>query len=390
MLNNSISRIERGGRKFYISTFCVLIFCAITFVLIPSSSVMADEPTSETDERLKEKLKRRPEADANGDGILTFTEAKSHFQKARAQREKAQKGETEIKEEERKRRNRTMTEPSIAPTIKDVPYGPHERNVLDFWKAASEKPTPLVVHIHGGGFVGGDKRRVRGEEIEKCLDNGVSIASINYRLRKTTTLDNIMLDIARAIQFMRYKAKEWNIDKTKVATYGGSAGGGATLWLAVHDDLAHPESDDPVLRESTRLTVAGHLNSQATYDCEKWADIVGVAPSWMEEMGMIDDLDFYGIKDRSEVNSPKAIEIRKKVDMLAFMDKDDPPLFLHNVQDLADPKEKGRIIHHPRHAMYLKKKCDEIGIEAVLVTRETPKEEQVDMLDFFFKHFRKE
>ena len=43
------------------------------------------------------------------------------------------------------------------PTHPNVKYGPHERNVLDVWLAESDKPTPVLVSIHGGGFQGGDK-----------------------------------------------------------------------------------------------------------------------------------------------------------------------------------------------------------------------------------------
>ena len=42
------------------------------------------------------------------------------------------------------------------PTLPDVAYGPHERNKLDFWRMPSAKPAPLVVFIHGGGFVAGE------------------------------------------------------------------------------------------------------------------------------------------------------------------------------------------------------------------------------------------
>ncbi|MGB9606526.1 MAG: hypothetical protein ACPL88_11690, partial [Bryobacteraceae bacterium] len=49
-------------------------------------------------------------------------------------------------------------EPLPPPDAADVSYGPHERNVLDLWKAHSAKPTPLVIYIHGGGFRAGDKR----------------------------------------------------------------------------------------------------------------------------------------------------------------------------------------------------------------------------------------
>ena len=49
----------------------------------------------------------------------------------------------------------------LPPTYANVPYGPHERNVLDFWKADGAGPRPLLIHIHGGGWVGGDKSRIQ-------------------------------------------------------------------------------------------------------------------------------------------------------------------------------------------------------------------------------------
>lgn len=273
------------------------------------------------------------------------------------------------------------------PDYADVEYGPHERNVLDFWQADSEQPTPVVVFIHGGGFVNGDKSSLRqrrnGFEITRLLENGISVAAINYRFRTTTTLDNIMLDAARAIQFIRYMSNEWNVDKSLIAAYGGSAGGGTSLWLGVHDDLADPENSDPVLRESTRLAAIGHLNSQATYDIPKWADIVGIDPNWIEEMNYTEQLALYGIESMSEIDSPEALEIRAFVDMPSFMDRFDPPMFLENLKPVVPPETVGEIIHHPNHAIYLKAKCDELGIPAILMIDEVPRRNRIDVIDFF-------
>jgi len=68
-------------------------------------------------------------------------------------------------------------------------------------------------------------------------------------------------DAARALQFVRSKAAEWNIDKTRIGATGGSAGACSSLWLAFHDDLADPKSSDPVARESTRLLCAAVIGS---------------------------------------------------------------------------------------------------------------------------------
>ena len=54
----------------------------------------------------------------------------------------------------------TYTPEIPKPFYSDIQYGKHERNVLDFWKAKSEKPTPVAFIIHGGGWKGGSKERL--------------------------------------------------------------------------------------------------------------------------------------------------------------------------------------------------------------------------------------
>jgi acetyl esterase/lipase len=75
-----------------------------------------------------------------------------------------------------------------------------------------------------------------------------------------------LFDAARALQFVRSKAQEWNLDKTRIGATGGSAGACSSLWLAFHDDLADPKSDDPVARESTRLYCAAVNGAQVSLD----------------------------------------------------------------------------------------------------------------------------
>jgi len=196
-------------------------------LLAHSMPARAAEPTSETNERLQRILERFPKADLNGDGVLTAAESRDARQQLR-QRAGGGQGE----------RSRGPN-----PTFENVAYGPHERNVLDFWKAEAERPAPLVVFIHGGGFVGGDKAKVRGSPVlARCLEAGVSFAAINYRFRKHAPIQDIVRDCARAIQFLRTKAGEWHIDPKRIASYGGSAGAGTSLWLAFHDDLADPDA----------------------------------------------------------------------------------------------------------------------------------------------------
>ena len=68
------------------------------------------------------------------------------------------------------------------PTAADFVYGKDsERQKFDFWQAKSDRPTPLVLLIHGGGWVNGDKSSYGGNVIQPYLDQGISVASLNYR-----------------------------------------------------------------------------------------------------------------------------------------------------------------------------------------------------------------
>jgi len=161
--------------------------------------------------------------------------------------------------------------PLPKPTFANVAYGTHERQVLDFWKVESDKPTPLLFYIHGGGWMAGDKAKVGA--LQKMLDAGISVVSINYRYVSQAHAAGVkppvkapLEDAARALQFVRSKAKEWNIDKERIGASGGSAGACSSLWLAFHDDLADPKSSDPISHESTRLWCAAVNGAQTTLD----------------------------------------------------------------------------------------------------------------------------
>ncbi|MDB4637266.1 alpha/beta hydrolase [Planctomycetaceae bacterium] len=151
----------------------------------------------------------------------------------------------------------------------NVPYGTHPRQVLDFYPAVSEKPTPVVFYIHGGGWRGGDKKT----NPKAFNDKGISVVAINYRYVNGELDKSVqppvkapLHDAARALQFVRSKASEWNLDKTRIGATGGSAGACSSLWLAFHDDLADPKSDDPISRESTRLYCAAVNGAQVSLD----------------------------------------------------------------------------------------------------------------------------
>jgi acetyl esterase len=272
-----------------------------------------------------------------------------------------------------------------APTFENVSYGPDASNKIDFWKASSTGPTPLVVFIHGGGFRRGDKADYDRPLMMACLASGISYASINYRLSDVAPYPAQMHDSARAIQFIRSKATEWNIDPKRIACTGGSAGAGISLWLAFHDDLADPQSADPVARQSTRLSCALPTNMQCTYDPREIEKIVpgdayNVAP--LKQLhGLPATFDWH--KDAISTDLDKRL---RDCSPITHLTKDDPPVFAMNNEN----NEKAGNIHHPNFGRHLKKEMDRVGIhcEFHLVSDFPNQQARADaMLSFLKKNF---
>ena len=329
-----------------------------------------------SEEQLQQWLKRYPEADANKDGKLTPDEARAYLRKIRGGDETpgspkatdakpTDKAEATKADSKAARKAKRSGDALPKPDFADVSYGTHPNNKFDLWLAKSDKPTPLVIFIHGGGFVAGDKSSASGAALKQCLDAGVSFASINYRFRTETSINTVLRDSARALQYLRYKAKDYNLDKTRVGVFGGSAGAGTSLWLAFRDDLADPKNDDPVLRESTRVTAAASSAGQATYDILKWQDVLGSEEA-MKFYPQSTWPAFYGLKTLDELQTEKGKQLRADVDMLGLITKDDAPVWLGAGDGHEALANKGDTYHSPKHSEAVKKRCDEVGVKAVL------------------------
>lgn len=248
------------------------------------------------------------------------------------------------------------------PTLRDVVYGPHERNKLDFWKAGSAKPTPLVFYIHGGGWGSGSKEENKGPYLN-LLKEGVSYVSINYRLaRDGNTLPCSVHDAARALQFVRSKAKEWNIDPDRIIVTGGSAGGCSSLWLTYHDDMAKPDSDDPVERQFTRTLAAAVIMPQSTID--PWLVDKRVGPSASNHSMIWASVGAESLEDLfANWDKYKALSIG--CSPLTHVSSDDPPVFMVYSEDTPAPVESNGI-HHVEFGRILKEKCDALGLSCAI------------------------
>jgi acetyl esterase/lipase len=256
------------------------------------------------------------------------------------------------------------------PTVADFAYGTHPRQVLDFWQAKSDKPTPVVLYIHGGGWQNGDKSGFKAASAKQYLDAGISVAAINYRYVKQAVELKIeppvkapLEDAARALQTIRSKAGEWNIDKKRIGATGGSAGGCSSLWLAFHDDLADPKSTDPIARESTRLYCAAVNGAQTSLDPKELREWM---PNYSYGAHAFGQPGFQALYDNRE----KMLKWIKEYSPIEHVSKDDPPIFMEYPSQTVAPVV-GENQKDPTHSavlgIKLAEKCKAAGVEVILV-----------------------
>lgn len=271
-----------------------------------------------------------------------------------------------------KTREKKAALPQLPATVADVPYGPHPKQLMDFWKAPSataEKPAPLLFYIHGGGWRGGDRSHV-GTMLKPMLGAGVSVVSISYRFIEEAQAEKVeppvkapMTDAARALQTVRSKADEWHVDPKRIAASGFSAGACTSLWLAFHDDMADPKSADPVARQSTRVLAAAVGGAQTTLDPQQMQEWIPNAGYGGHAFGLGTFATFLAERER-------ILPWIQEYSPYALVTADDPPIFLwYKLPPAVGEKQKDPT-HSANFGVKLKERLDEVGVPCECVHSE--------------------
>lgn len=219
---------------------------------------------------------------------------------------------------------------------RDLRYGDHkERNTLDLFVPKSDKPLPLVIWVHGGGWSAGSKDG--NNPAMRLLESGYAVAAINYRLSQHAVFPAQIQDCKDAVRFLRAGAKKYNLDPDRFGAWGSSAGGHLVALLGTSggvQELTRPDSplkdvSDAVQcvvdfygpTDLTKMAAQSAANSKIDHDGPK-------SPESRLIGGPIQE------------NKEKAA----KANPLAFVDKADPPvLILHGDADPLVPLGQSEI-----------------------------------------------
>jgi acetyl esterase/lipase len=273
------------------------------------------------------------------------------------------------------------------PTLANVAYGKHPRQVLDFYQAQTTEAAPLLFFIHGGGWMTGDK--ANPDFLVQCLAKGISVVSINYRLISDANAENIyppvkacLDDAAHALQFVRSKAGEWHIDKTRIAGCGGSAGGFSALWLGFHPDMADPKSADTIARESTRLSCVMAFVPQTTLDPQQMQ-------AWIPNNQYGNHAFNLGSMTEFVEKRTALLQWINEFSPYALATADDPPvlLFYDNPPNLGQPYKDPP--HSGNFGAGLEEKLKVVGIEyEINYNNDYGKMKYPDLFGFFISKLK--
>ncbi|NDW09652.1 alpha/beta hydrolase [Dysgonomonas sp. 520] len=125
---------------------------------------------------------------------------------------------------------KTVSYPSNYSSRIDVLYSTADvnQNRMDiYYPTTSEKPVPVVINIHGGGWNHGEKESQTGYNV--YFNMGFAVANIEYRMTPQALAPAAIEDARCAMKYLLAHASELNIDPMKIVFQGGSAGGHLAL-----------------------------------------------------------------------------------------------------------------------------------------------------------------
>lgn len=216
----------------------------------------------------------------------------------------------------------------------NIPYNNDtlKKHLLDIYLPANAKgKCPLLVFVHGGGWLVNDKYAdmgYMGNTLSAVLNQGIAIASIDYRWSTQAVFPAQIQDCNRAVSFLYDNAEKYGLDKTRIALMGFSAG--------------------------------GHLASlQGLSKNNEVADFF--MPGSSKKFTFKAVVDFYGpseliaLKSSEDPKSPEAIllgaaplarpDLAKKASPATYVDKNDPPfLIIHGEKDESVPYQQSTLL----------------------------------------------
>ena len=213
--------------------------------------------------------------------------------------------------------------------IKDIAYGTESLQKGDLYFKTDvnnqNEKKPIVLYIHGGGFIKGDKKH-RVTVSEYYANEDCFVFSINYRLPPEVDIFGQIADCVSALNYIETLAENYNIDSDNIFITGDSSGACQTTFLAAikYDDELRKKLNCP----EVKVDIKGLMLMSGIYDVEalvKHIKLFGVIP---QTAGMI--LNF---KLKSDLSNLQEYEFYEYMSPSKFVNSNWCPVFISWAED---------------------------------------------------------
>ena len=231
---------------------------------------------------------------------------------------------------------------TAVPAFSDVAYASvSSAQKLDLYIPSGAGPFPIVIIVHGGAFLMGDKAAGDATTgIDQLLSQGFAVASINYRLSGEAKTPAQIQDVKAAVRFLRANATQYNLDPQNFGAWGGSAGGSLVSLLGTSCGVAELEGAE--------------LGNTEQSSC------VQAVVDWFGPIDFLQmDAQFSGTScpvDHNAANSPESqlvggpiqdnVEAVQLVNAATYITPDDPAFFIqHGTSDCNVPPQQSQLFY---------------------------------------------
>lgn len=257
-------------------------------------------------------------------------------------------------------------EPAPWTRTEDVIYGrkPGVALTLDVFTPKQKTRSALIFVVSGGWF--STHEMINVDVFAEFLRHGYTVFAVVHGSQPKYTIPEIMEDMHRSVRFIRFHAKDYDIDPDRIAIAGCSAGGHLSLMIGTSGRKGDPAAKDPVDRESSRVQAVGCYFPPTDFMNygEEGRDVFKALEA---ELGPFKaPFDFVVMDPKSKrfvliTDEAKRRQIAREISPVTHVTPDDPPmLMLHGDADKLVPIQQ---------AQTMQKALEAAGVKVELVVK---------------------
>jgi len=217
----------------------------------------------------------------------------------------------------------------------DISYGNTSmKNKLDLYlPVAGTAPYPVIIYIHGGGFMQGDKSH-HVEGILHGLERGYAVACINYRLNEEAVYPAFIQDVCEGIRFLKANASVYALDPQRFALWGDTHGGTIAAMVAIMGSKGMFDAF-PTEYPGTDLKVCGTVSFYAPIDLAEYHKTLNMEKRpILTKDGSLSDEKTFGKKGK------ELMDLLQQISPLQYVDGTEAPFYLlHGAADFIQPQK---------------------------------------------------